>query len=405
MKNAIWWVLLAVFAASVQAQTDRLPTEVSLAVGESRLIAVELRRAALGSGKVVALATPEKGQLLLFGEAPGHTTAQLWLRDGTQHVMRITVAERDLAGRLQQVRGLLDGAEGVTARIAGGHVLLEGARANTQDRQRASDVAALFPGEVLDFVGTSGWESMVQMDVRLIEVRRDQLRQLGLRWDTGASGPGVSITGGGGAGGLSASAAISSVLQSRLDLLQQRGLAYVVAEPTLSCRSGGSARFVSGGEIPLPVTDGLGSTNIQYKEYGVILEVRPRADRSGAIYAEVDVELSQVDSSVRAGDYPAFVKRRTSTAINAQSGETIAIAGLVAQERGRDRQGIPGLSAIPGAGRLFSSERRQERQTELLVLITPHQFESGLKDGNAAVTGQGELIQRSHAYEQAGVKP
>jgi pilus assembly protein CpaC len=396
---ALW---LCVWGAVACPAAD-LPEEVTLAVGESRLVNVELRRAALGSGKVVSLATPEPDQLLLFGEAPGRTTAQLWLRDGSQRELRIVVVEQDLTGRLQQVRGLLAGADSVAARIVGSHIVLEGARASAEEQRRAADVAGLFPGLVLDFVARDGWEFMVQMDVRLIEVRRDQLRQLGLRWNAEAAGPEIAVTAGGGRG-LSVSASLTSTLQSRIDLLQQRGLAYTVAEPTLSCRSGGAARFISGGEVPIPVTDGLGATDVQYKEYGVILEVRPRADRSGAIYADVDVELSQLDASVRVGDFPGFLKRRASTAINAQAGETIAIAGLLGRERARDRQGLPGLSAAPLVGGLFSSTRKLERQTELVVLITPRTFQAGTA-GASADAAQAPLLERSRALDAGMAAP
>jgi pilus assembly protein CpaC len=353
------------------ARAEDLPVEVKLSVGESRLLSADLKRAALGSGKVVSLATPEKGQLLLFGEAAGTTTAQLWMRDGSRRSMRITVSEQGLDDLLVQVEALLQPDGGVSARIAGGHILLQGDRVASDAQQRAADVSGLFPGRVLNFVGQAGWEAMVQMDVKLVEVRRDQVKQLGLGWNSQAQGPLVNLTAGTGTEGFSLNASIASALQSRLDLLQQKGMAFVVAQPTLSCRSGGVARFVSGGEVPIPVSDGLGATDVQYKEYGVILEIRPRADRSGAVYADVEVELSQLDSSIRVGDYPGFVKRRTSTAINVLAGETVALAGLVSRERSRDRQGLPGLSSLPAAGWLFSSTRRQSRESELIVLITP----------------------------------
>ncbi|MBK6674999.1 MAG: hypothetical protein IPG49_16680 [Proteobacteria bacterium] len=85
----------------------------------------------------------------------------------------------------------------------------------------------------------------------------------------------------------------------------------------------------------------------------------------------MEAELSQLDPSVRVGDFPGFVKRRTSTAINVMAGETVALAGLHVRERSRDRQGLPGLSSLPVAGWLFSSARRQSRESELIVLITP----------------------------------
>jgi pilus assembly protein CpaC len=354
------------------AWAQDLPAELELSVGESRLLSVDLKRAALGNGKVVSLATPERGQLLLFGEAPGTTTAQLWLRDGSRRFLRISVTEHGIHDLLNQVQALLPAHGGVSAQIAGGHILLQGDRFGVEEQQRAAEIAALFPGRVLNFLGNAGWETMVRMDVKVVEIRRDQLRQLGLGWASAAEGPRLALTAGTGAGGSTLNVSIASGLQSRLDLLQQKGMAFVVAEPTLSCRSGGVARFVSGGEVPIPVTDGLGATDVQYKEYGVILQIKPRAGRDGAIYADVEVELSQLDASVRVGEFPGFVKRHTSTAINVLAGETVALAGLVARERSRDRQGLPGLSSLPGAGWLFSSSRRQSRESELVVLITPH---------------------------------
>lgn len=402
MSPRLFCLLAVLFVRTVCAQ--QLPEEVSVAVGESRILNLDVRRAALGTGKVVSLAMPQRGQLLLFGEAPGHTTAQLWLADGSLHQLRITVTADALDEDLKQIQELLRGVDNIRARIAGSRILIEGDRVSAADRQLAGQAAAMFPERTVNLLGPESWESMVQMDVRLVEIRRDQLKQLGLRWPSQIPGPNVSLTAGGGTGNLAVHAVLSTSLQSQIDLLQQKGMAFVVAEPTLSCRSGGVARFVSGGEVPIPITDGLGATDVQYKEYGVILEVRPRADRSGAIYAEVDVELSQLDASVRAGDFPGFVKRRTSTAVNMQSGETVAISGLIARELNRDRQGLPALSALPLAGGLFASTRRQQRQTELVVLITPHRFEAA-SDGIAPARDQPALIDRAQALKESSGTP
>jgi general secretion pathway protein D len=87
------------------------------------------------------------------------------------------------------------------------------------------------------------------------------------------------------------------------------------------------------------------------------------------------------------------VKRRTSTAINVMAGETIALSGLVARERSRDRQGLPGLSSLPAAGWLFSSARRQSRESELIVLITPRVIGTG---------DQAALIERAGTLTDGG---
>lgn len=370
--NRPWiWEALIAWAALLCSGivfAEPLPQEINLSVGETHLLSADVQRVAVGNGKLLSVSSPERGQLLLLAEGPGTTTLQLWLRDGRQQRIRVAIGALDLEWRLEQVRRLLQGTHNVNARIAGTHIVLEGEQVSDADLARASTIAENLSGVVLNFVGKLAWEPMIQMDVRILEVRRDQVRELGLRWDEAAAGPVVGARLGGGA---SAGFAMASQLSSRIDLLQRRGLAETVAQPTLSCRSGGTARFVSGGEVPIPVSDGLGTMNVQYKEYGVILEVRPRADASGAIFAEIDTELSQIDDSVRVQNFPGFVKRRSATAVNLRDGETLVIAGLLARERGRNRHSIPGIGNLPLAGALFTSTHRLERQTELLVLITP----------------------------------
>jgi pilus assembly protein CpaC len=356
--------------AGLGAFAGEVPDRIELHVGDSQLLQADIARVAVGNGRILSVAGTRPDEVLLLAEAAGSTTLRLWLRDGRQQRVAVEVREVDLELRLAQVQRLLEGTRNIGARIAGEHILLEGTRVGDEDRRRAKEIAAVYPKLVLDFIERVGWDRMIEMDVRIVEIRRDQVSQLGLRWDDAASGPsaGLELRSD---GTRSASLGIASTLGSRLDLLQQRGLAETVARPTLSCRSGGVARFVAGGEIPLPVTDGFGALNVSYKEYGVILEVRPQADSSGVVQAEVEIELSQVDPSVRVQNFPGFVKRRSVSAVNLRAGETVAIAGLVAREQGRERQAVPGLGRLPVAGALFASRRLQRRQTELLVLITP----------------------------------
>jgi pilus assembly protein CpaC len=364
-------VLSCVLAgAGLGAGAAELPDRIELHVGDSQLLQADIARVAVGNGRILSVAGTRPDEVLLLAEAAGSTSLRLWLRDGRQQRVAVEVREVDLELRLAQVQRLLEGTRNIGARIAGEHILLEGTRVGDEDRRRAKEIAAAYPKLVLDFIERVGWDRMIEMDVRIVEIRRDQVSQLGLRWDDTASGPSASLELRSD-GTRSASLGIASTLGSRLDLLQQRGLAETVARPTLSCRSGGVARFVAGGEIPLPVTDGFGALNVSYKEYGVILEVRPQADSSGVVQAEVEIELSQVDPSVRVQNFPGFVKRRSVSAVNLRAGETVAIAGLVAREQGRERQAVPGLGRLPVAGALFASRRLQRRQTELLVLITP----------------------------------
>ena len=377
MMRRLLLLLLVLVPVAALAQAEPVPQELILTVGETQLLNVDVQRLALGSAKVVSVSRPERGQLLLMGEAAGSTTLQLWLRDGSRQRLRVSVREQDLQPLLDQVQRLLEGTHNISAHVAGNHIVLEGLRVSEADQARAAQIAEGFAGVVLNFIGRLGWESMIQMQVRIIEVRRDKLQDLGVRWDGTAVGPVAGLQLGQAGGGPGATFAMASQLSSRLDLLAQQGMAETVAQPLLSCRSGGSARFVSGGEVPIPVVDGLGGTDVQYKEYGVILEVRPKADAGGGIYAEIEAELSQIDDAVRVQNFPGFIKRRSSTAVNVRAGETIVIAGLLARERSSSRQSVPGLGRLPLAGGLFGSKHRLERQTELLVLITPRLVAEG----------------------------
>lgn len=103
----------------------------------------------------------------------------------------------------------------------------------------------------------------------------------------------------------------------------------------------------------------------------MILDVRPVADASGAVFARVETELSQVDNSQRVLGVPAFLKRRSATDINLRDGETLVIAGLTSQQRSLDDQGIPGLSRIPVGGRLFGTRGRRSESAELVIFLTP----------------------------------
>lgn len=382
MKRALLfpWLLLGMVAAAHSAAPTAVPAEIEMFVGDSRVLRLQVQRVAVGNGRVLSVSTPARDEVLLLAEGPGVTTLQLWLPGGARVRTKVTVSELDLAQRLEQVRGLLAGAPHVRARAAGSRIVLEGDGASDDERRRAAQVAESFPGLVLDFVSRVGWEPMIEVDVRIVEVRQDQLGELGLRWDDSIAGPSFGVALGEtplastlppGVDAPAAFFSLASQIGSRINLLQRRGLARIVAEPRLSCRSGAVARFVAGGEIPLPVADGLGSTDVEYKEYGIILEVRPTVDATGTIFAEVSAELSQIDQAVRVQSFPGFLKRQTSTAVNLRAGETLVLAGLMATESSVDRRGVPGLSRVPLAGGAFRSRQKQERQTELLILVRP----------------------------------
>lgn len=409
-------LLLAVIARAALAADAAappaapLPERLDLFVGDARVLDAESRRVAVGNGAIVDVSTIGSGQLLLLAESAGTTTVNLWLRDGRRHHLSVHVTEANLDVALGAVRQMLEGTEGITARVAGARIVLEGDRVADADRRRAAAVTGAFGGLVLDFVGRLGWERMIHFDVRIVEVRRSAIRELGIRWSPQANGPSVGVIADFATNDLfrvvpppaavpglesgplplrvsppAVYAGITSVLNSRIDLLEQRGEAELIAQPTLSCRSGGSARFVAGGEFPIPVLDRNGAADVEFKEYGVILDVKPVADRGGTIYAQIETEVSRIDEGVTVLGVPGLLKRRSQTEINVREGEVVVLAGLVDRNRGRDTQAVPGLGRVPVVGGLFRSRGRRSADTELLVMLTPRLVE-GHPDPEALAT-------------------
>lgn len=145
----------------------------------------------------------------------------------------------------------------------------------------------------------------------------------------------------------------------------------MLAQPQLLARSGASATFLAGGEVPYSSTDARGNATTLFKPYGVMLKITPRIDRSGVIRSLIEVEASSVDTALSVPGGPALRTRRASTEFNVRSGDTLVIGGFLSRERDEGTSGLPWLQDMPILGALFSSRRYQLRETELAIFVTP----------------------------------
>jgi pilus assembly protein CpaC len=357
-------------ASELPVTTAHNGQPIELYVGDTTLLDAQARRIAVGNGRVLSVTEVDGRQLLLLGESPGVSAVEVWTRDRGYLRFVVTVHEYSGEALLTQVQRLLGGTHQVTARLAGDRVVLEGQRVSELDRERAGAVVKAYPGRVFDFIDKVGWDVMIHMQVSILEVRRSATDSLGIRWDNLLAGPAASFNSSA-AGGRRGHVEWSATLNSTIDLLRQRGDARIIAEPTLSCRSGGEAHFVAGGELPVPVLNGQGTPDVQFREYGVILDVKPAADDAGNIYARVETEVSDIDRSVQVMGVPGILKRHSNTELNVRAGETIVIAGLLSSSNSHDRHGLPGLAALPVVSGLFQSRTRLHQESELVVFITP----------------------------------
>ena len=161
--------------------------------------------------------------------------------------------------------------------------------------------------------------------------------------------------------------------------LKEKGLLQTLAEPNLVAVNGQEASFLVGGEFPYPVVEGTATSRnvtIVFKEFGIRLRFRPTMAGEGLINLEVEPEVSQLDfaNGLNFGGFviPALSTRKAKTSVQLRDGQTFSIAGLISHETAEVVSKIPVLGDIPILGYLFKSKNFRERQTELVVLITPN---------------------------------
>jgi pilus assembly protein CpaC len=414
--------------------------ELLLTAGETHVLTEPaLKRVAVGSGKIISARRLEQGQILLLAQQQGSTTLHLWFHDGRQKRIFVRVSPGGNEELLRDVRRWLGKKSSIEVKSLGGKVVIEGRAKTVQEARKIKELAERSP-LIVNLVQQAGVEQMIAMEVRFLEVKKSALENIGINWQKNIAGPVFGVVGDmksnnryrpASTGGIDSSGSpnltsnfpgttdspitgrvapfamyfgLQSTLASVINLMEQQGDAIVLAEPILSCRSGGAAKFLAGGEIPLPMTSSLGSGSVQFKPYGIKFEINPTLTESGSIAARVMTELSTVDPAIKVGDFPAFLSRQTETEVNLQEGETLVISGLISEDRSKTVDRLAGLANIPILGRLFQSKDFRERRSEMIVFVTPRFISAGsalnqeltnraeqrLEDVKASIEGRGE---------------
>ena len=169
----------------------------------------------------------------------------------------------------------------------------------------------------------------------------------------------------------------SDSLDVFIEAVQTDGLIKILAEPNLVARSGGSAEFLVGGEVPIPIPQGgtFGAITVEFKPFGVGVQFTPTVLTSNQIYINVSTEVSEPNKSLglETGGLkvPGFNTRRAATAVELRDGESFAIAGLLRDDVVESISEFPGLGDIPVLGALFRSTEFTRKQTELVIIATP----------------------------------
>jgi pilus assembly protein CpaC len=174
-------------------------------------------------------------------------------------------------------------------------------------------------------------------------------------------------------GGFSAG---SSCLSYNLRAMERHGLVRTLAEPTLTAVSGESAKFLAGGEYPVPVSSALGNIGIEFKEFGVAVAFTPVVLTEGRISLKIDTQVSELSTegsiTLNGVQLPSLRKRSAVSTVELPSGGSMAMAGLISETTRQNVEGLPGMKDIPILGTLFRSRDYISNETELVVIVTPY---------------------------------
>jgi len=166
-----------------------------------------------------------------------------------------------------------------------------------------------------------------------------------------------------------------SLLAPTLDLLMQQGHAKLLSSPNLVAQPGQEATFLVGGEIPIPVSNGLGTVSISYKEFGVKLNVTPTILGNGSVEAKITPEISDLDFAdgitLNGFTVPALKTSKLSTDVITRDGESIVMGGLMRRVESKNVQKFPILGNLPILGPLFRSTTYQKNESDVIFVMTP----------------------------------
>jgi pilus assembly protein CpaC len=390
-------------------------------------------------------------RIYILGVSPGATDAAFFDASGRRILGLNIRVDRDFTALSDTINRLIPGArvhvEGVNT-----SVVLSGQVESLSDNDKAVQIAQQFtekPDNVVNLIGVAG-KDQVMLKVRIVEVQRNVIKQLGFNMSTvvgqvgspqflfgtaasfgvngallgGLSGAGYALdtttqpealTAGnvnpslnglpfvcrtsctnGGQGVISTikDTAGSTGLNkagSTIDAFERVGLIRVLAEPNLTAVSGESAKFLAGGEFPVPTgADLTGRTTVEFKPFGVGLGFTPVVLSPGRISLKISTEVSELSNlgsfnltstNVTSGGttvqgptitIPGLNVRRAETTVELPSGGAMMIAGLLKEETKQDLDSLPGLMNLPVLGALFRSRDYQAGETELVVIVTPY---------------------------------
>jgi pilus assembly protein CpaC len=410
------WTAVPAAAQQVLTQATRV---VSVGRGTSALITTvsPVERVALGDPQVADAIAVSPTEILVNGQSVGSTSLLVWDRAGRVQLYTIEVTP-DIGALERQIRALFPHLP-IQLSATGEAVVVSGTVRDALAARRILEIVRASGARVINNMAAPS-ALQVLLHVRIAEVNRSAIQALGsdlflhnphrygevedlatLNVETLSSGlVRLFLLGDNGA-----------ALEAAIRALRSRGDFKSLAEPNLVTLEGETASFLAGGEFPFPsVQGGAGSerVTIEWKEFGVRLNFRPNVTNDGSIRLHVEPEVSSLDfgNGLQFAGYlvPAILTRRTSTDVELRPGQHLAIAGLLDNQQEESVSKIPLLGDLPIIGTFFSMREKRDRQTELLVIVTPHIVEP-MDTPPAVPPGEPETWNRNRRFNESIIRP
>ena len=356
----------------------------------------EIERVAVGDPSVADVNVINRREVLVTGKSLGITSLMVWGKNaGVPREYRVSVREAS-----DPTQSLPADPDMGRAKIVPGKGL-SGELPSLAAHQRARAKSAGSGDNPTIDASTVAIETQVHAAIKIVEVSRTTLKQFGFNFIKNSLNTTVTVSPPGTLGSivqnnelgnfelssnsgfravqdafqLAIGDATNSVL-GVISLLERRGLARTLAEPSLVAASGQQASFLAGGEFPIPVVQGnSNAVSVEFKEFGVRLTISPTVLSADRIALKVAPEVSELDfnAGFRSGGVavPGLAVRRTDTTIELGDGESFVISGLISNRLQSSVDKIPFLGDVPILGAFFRSSQYTRDERELIMVVTP----------------------------------
>jgi pilus assembly protein CpaC len=371
--------------------TQDSTNELSVAVGKTVLVdlAQPISRVSLGLGGYAEVHATSPTEIMVNGKAPGETSLIIWDTKGGRQFFNVTVragasaVNDSLEAIRRELRMELPG-QPLKVTTENGAIFLRGTVKDLNSSERAVKIATT-AGKVINLLSVDmpAADAQILLKVRFMSVDRSKEMQLGINLTATKVGNATTTSSTGQYGSnynLSSTYTLGgSSFTADIKALESKGVTETLAEPNILAVNGKEASFLAGGEYPYPMaqagTNGTSTITIEFKEYGIRLNFIPTITPRGTIRLQVAPEVSALDFTnavtISGFEVPAITSRKMKTEVELADGQSFVLAGLLDNEETDAFNKIPFLGDIPILGKLFQSDSKTRKNTELIVLVTP----------------------------------